>query len=95
MLFEMPSLVDQGTTYLMGVQIPFRHGKGQFWGGRACLTCRTTPWCELCKNGWTDWDAVWVMDSRKHAFDGALIPYVKLQLLGKRHAQAYPTTLPW
>jgi len=39
-------------------------GKGQFWGGRACRhapTCPTTLWRELCKNGWTDRDAVWLV----------------------------------
>jgi len=48
-----------------GIKWGFRspHGKGLFWGGRTCPTCLMTLWRELCKNGWTDRDTIWVMDS--------------------------------
>jgi len=48
---------------------PDTPAKVQFWGGRACH--------ELCKNGWKNQDAVWIVDSRgpkKHALDGVQIP---------------------
>jgi len=45
----------------MWVQIS--HGKGQFLGEGYALTCLKTLLCELCKNGWTDRFAVWVVDS--------------------------------
>ena len=35
------------------------------------------------------------MSQRKHILYGAQIPHVKEQLLGKRHARACPTILPW
>ena len=58
MPYGMLRWVDSRNQVLHGVQIP--HGKGRCWGGRTCLM---TLWRELCKNGWTDRDAVWVMDS--------------------------------
>jgi len=61
MPFGMLSRVDPRKHVLDGVQIPL--GKGQFWGEGHAPTCPTTLWYKLCKNGWTDRDAVWVMDS--------------------------------
>ena len=50
----------QGTMYWVGVHIPM--GKGNFEGEGYAQT--STTFChELCKNGLTDRDAVWVMDS--------------------------------
>ena len=46
---------------LHGVQMP--HAKGQFLGERHARACLTTLSRELCRNGWTDQDAVWVVDS--------------------------------
>jgi len=46
---------------LDGVQIP--HAKGQFWGKGHVRACPPTLCHELCKNGWTNRSAVWVMDS--------------------------------
>ena len=37
--------------------------RGQFWGGRVA-NCKVWAFCrELCKNGWTDRDTIWGMDS--------------------------------
>ena len=48
----------------MGSRSP--HAKAHFLGkrhARAGWARPTTLCCELCKNGWTDGDAVWVVDS--------------------------------
>ena len=60
----------QGTMYYMGVQIP--HAKGQFWGKEEPIVTVGTFCHEVCKNGWTDQFAVWILDSggwRKHKFN--------------------------
>jgi len=44
-----------------GAQIP--HVKGQLLMEWTCRAWPTTPCCELCKNGWTNWFAIWVVDS--------------------------------
>jgi len=36
--------------------------KGQLLGKGYTQTRSTTLCCELCKNGWTDWSAIWVVD---------------------------------
>ena len=46
---------------LDGVQIP--HGRGNYKRERGSpLQSIVTFCCELCKNGWIDQDAIWVMD---------------------------------
>jgi len=45
----------------MGSRSP--HGKGRFQEKGLAHACLTTFCRELCKNGWTDGHAVWVMDS--------------------------------
>jgi len=68
-------------------------GKNMPW--HVCRHCR-----ELCENGWTNWDAVWVMSL------GGLkepcirwesrYPYVKKQFLGERTCTDMPdNSLPW
>jgi len=42
---------------------PDPHEKGQFWGVQHAPTCLMTLWHQLCKNGWTNQDTVWVTDS--------------------------------
>jgi len=57
------------SSVLDGAQI--LHAKGQSLGNGHARACPTTLCCELCKNGWTDQIAVWVVDSgrrRKHKF---------------------------
>jgi len=44
---------------LDGVRSP--HAKGNFQGKGRVLACPTTLCRELCKNGWTDWDAACVV----------------------------------
>jgi len=48
--------------YYMGVQIPM--GRGNFEGRKGSPLESIATLCrELCKSGWTDWDAVWDLDS--------------------------------
>jgi len=59
-------------------------GRDNCKGGRGGLLKRIVTLCrDLCKNGWTNRDAVWVMDSdgpRKHVLDGDQIHDTKGQL---------------
>jgi len=53
---------DQRTIYLMGIHI--LQGEGAIWGKGATLCKVDALIChEPCKNGWTDRDAVLVVDS--------------------------------
>jgi len=48
---------------------------------------------EPCKNGWSDQDAVWVIDSvgpKEAVLDGAQILHAKGQLLGERTVHGMP-----
>jgi len=52
---------SQVTKCWIGVQIP--HAKGQFLRGGRPLYSIGIPCWELCKNGWTNRDVVWDVDS--------------------------------
>ena len=59
----------------MEVQIP--NAKGQVWGERGRVFIKGR---ELCKNGWTNRDAVWDVDlvgPRNYALDGVQVPHRK------------------
>jgi len=62
-------------------------GRGNFWKKEEPSVSIGTLCREMCKNGWTDWFAFWIVDSvgwRKHKFncryspDGANVPSVPL-----------------
>ena len=75
----------------MGSRSPW---EGVIFGGKGRLLqqqhCR-----DLCKKGWTNRDAVWVMDSGglKRVLDGTQIPHAKGAITGG-HDMPYDT-LPW
>jgi len=84
--------------YWMGIQVPHKRGNYEGESGDP-LESIGTLYRELCKNGWTDRDAVWDMDP-----GGPKEPCIrwvsrssheKAQFLGKGHVRACPTTLPW
>jgi len=73
-------------------------GRGQFWEGKCAPLQSIWTLCGyLCKNSWTNRDALWTMDSSgpKDAYilDGAQIPHAKGQLLWEKHDGAWTTTL--
>jgi len=61
--------------------------RSNFGGMRRPLWSIGTVCSELCKNGWTNWDGVWMlsqMDPRNHALDGVEIsPWEGAILRGK------------
>jgi len=51
---------------------------------------------ELCKNGWTNWDAVSVVGSRNHVLDRGFRSHHAEQFLGERTCLGVPhDTLQW
>jgi len=66
---------DSGTMYESGSRSLY--AKGQFWGQKRQPIVKhrdSLPW--VCKNGWTDRDAVWDVDSggsKEHVLDGVHI----------------------
>ena len=62
MPFGLRTRVGPRNHVLDGVQIPTVRGNFEEEDGHA-PTSPTILFRELCKNGWTDRDAVWVMDS--------------------------------
>jgi len=85
--------------HVLGVDLVL-HGKGQFLGKGRPLWSIWTVCRELCKNGWTDRDAVWVMDSggpKEMCIRwGSRSPCEGAVFLGERTCQCMPDdTLPW
>jgi len=71
-------------------------GGTDFEGERHAPTCSTTLWCELCKNVWTNQDAVSIMDSggpKEACIRWGPDPPCKRAILGGKdmpeHAQQY------
>jgi len=68
------------------------------WKGAPLWTIGT-PCHELCKNGWTDQDAVWVLSGvclRKHVLDGGPDPpSTRIILRGEGAAHYKLDLLPW
>ena len=68
----------------MGSTYP--HAKGQFWGGWGIPLESGTLCSHLCKNGWTNRDAIWVEDlgrPKEACIWWCWIHHAKGQLLGK------------
>jgi len=82
---------------LDGLQI--LHGKGQFWG-KGPPTVEYRDFChQLCKNGWTNQDAMWLAESsgsRIHVLDGGPDPPREGTILrGKGIPDMPDSTLTW
>jgi len=85
----------------MGVQIV--QFKGAILGEMTCLACLEMFCRELCKNGWTDWDAIWVVDSggpkEPVVGYGSRLPQAKGAIFSWKDVPGAPDmpddTLPW
>jgi len=74
-------------------------GKGNVEGKGHAPTCPMTLCRELCKNAWTDHDAIWVIDwggFKEGCIRGDPDPHAKGQFLGEKTCPAMPDdNMPW